>query len=245
MPKDRVRIGRLIAEGLAIVVSILAAFAIDAWWDVFQERQRLDKVLAGLDAGLSESVIQIERNLAMVLEDGDRLRSFLTQSPRQAADIPFDSTYFTLQSIWRPNTEENHLTFLGTALEDPGLKSLEDVELARGMASWRVQVDEVEERGVQLALLEVEVLKALGRHPEVAQMLAGINLHAVAMGGVITEADRPGVSGEVMTRVREDREIVALGAAKSLEQQVHLLVLELLRQESESLRSLVRTARAR
>ena len=57
--------------------------------------------------------------------------------------------------------------------------------------------------------------------------------------------DVVGVDREVMVRVREDQEIVALGAAKSLQQRVQLLTLEQLRHESDSLRSLVHAALAR
>ncbi len=39
---------RLLAEGAAIVVSILLAFGIDAWWDDRQERIEERKILLGL-----------------------------------------------------------------------------------------------------------------------------------------------------------------------------------------------------
>ena len=40
--------GRLIAEGGAIVVSILLAFAIDAWWEERQERVEEQQILQDL-----------------------------------------------------------------------------------------------------------------------------------------------------------------------------------------------------
>jgi hypothetical protein len=44
----RISVPRLIAEGSAIVVSILLAFSIDAWWDARQEREIVDDLLLGL-----------------------------------------------------------------------------------------------------------------------------------------------------------------------------------------------------
>jgi hypothetical protein len=44
----QVSIRRLIAEGSAIVVSILFAFSIDAWWDERQERDVVQDLLVGL-----------------------------------------------------------------------------------------------------------------------------------------------------------------------------------------------------
>ncbi len=47
---------RLFTEATAIVLSILAAFMIDAWWDDVQQRKHLETVLASLEAGFTEAI---------------------------------------------------------------------------------------------------------------------------------------------------------------------------------------------
>ena len=78
MTQDRARITRLVAEGLAIIVSILFAFSIDAWWDASQENRRVDGVLASLDAGLAESISQLEERIRGISRDAARVRRRLS-----------------------------------------------------------------------------------------------------------------------------------------------------------------------
>ena len=42
--------GRLVAEGAAIVISILLAFSIDAWWDNRKDIAEEREILLGLEA---------------------------------------------------------------------------------------------------------------------------------------------------------------------------------------------------
>ncbi|MFT5452858.1 MAG: hypothetical protein ACI9N9_002356, partial [Enterobacterales bacterium] len=50
---------RILAEGAAIIVSILLAFSIDAWWEGREEDKRGQLYLLGL----REDIIQIEDEL--------------------------------------------------------------------------------------------------------------------------------------------------------------------------------------
>jgi hypothetical protein len=56
---------RLIAEGLAIVVSILLAFAIDAWWEQRQDTAEERRILVSLRDEFTEiRALLNERSLA-------------------------------------------------------------------------------------------------------------------------------------------------------------------------------------
>jgi len=55
---------RIVVEGSAIVVSILLAFAIDAWWDAHQDRQEEQRVLAGLKEELESNLARIDVELS-------------------------------------------------------------------------------------------------------------------------------------------------------------------------------------
>jgi hypothetical protein len=237
MSHDRARITRLVAEGLAIVLSILLAFAIDAWWDASQEQRRVDGVLITLEAGLAESISQLDERISVISRDAELVRRFMSSSPAGAVSIPFDSTRFILLGMWRPHTADNNLTFVEAAIGDEGLRALDDPELAAAVASWHVEVTELRELASQLASLEVEILTALGRHPEVAQML----LRAGEGDGVNAPgSDIIGVSGEVMARVRQDPEVTALVAAKTQRWRYQVRVMGRLREASQSILGLIR-----
>ncbi len=59
----RLPLTRIFAEGIAIVVSILLAFAIDAWWDGSREREREATVLEGLQTEFEANRERLEYNL--------------------------------------------------------------------------------------------------------------------------------------------------------------------------------------
>jgi hypothetical protein len=84
---DRLRISwpRILAEGTAIVVSILLAFWIQAWWEGRQEENRQSNYLASLRASLS-----IHRsNLAANMDYASTLR----ESARSLLKISIDPEY--------------------------------------------------------------------------------------------------------------------------------------------------------
>ena len=58
-------IGRVVVEGLVIVVSILLAFTIDAWWDSKQERDERASVLSALRADFSNTIVHLDQVHAM------------------------------------------------------------------------------------------------------------------------------------------------------------------------------------
>ena len=60
---------RLSAEAAAIVLSILVAFAIDAWWNRTQEERRLVATLETLEAGFAEHLRLVGENYEIANEN--------------------------------------------------------------------------------------------------------------------------------------------------------------------------------
>ncbi len=226
---------RLVAEGVAIVLSILVAFAIDAAWDATQQERHLRRVLESLEAGLSESLSLIDNNIESVSGDLALLRRFVIHEPNGVKQIPADSTYATLESIWRPNTSDNNTTLLRSTLEDESLKLMEDPALQAGIIRWREDVNELDERSGLMAAAEQPALKALGRYPEIGRMMADFRWGATQ--GLI-------VSAAAMQAAREDPEVFAIASMKSFGMEVQLYYLRSLRTRSDSLLALVRSAQA-
>lgn len=80
---------RILPEGAAIVVSILLAFWIDAWWDSRVERQHLVEFLSSFREELIESRQDIERTLELsvdVLKTTDQV--FLLLADPETVDAP-------------------------------------------------------------------------------------------------------------------------------------------------------------
>ena len=55
---------RISAEGAAIVVSILLAFSIEAWWDDYQDRGEEQGILLGLKSEFEQNLAFIEIELS-------------------------------------------------------------------------------------------------------------------------------------------------------------------------------------
>jgi len=55
---------RLIVEGVVIVLSILLAFAIDAWWSERQERIEEAEILLGLKQEFTDTRIVLEQQIS-------------------------------------------------------------------------------------------------------------------------------------------------------------------------------------
>ncbi len=133
---------RLTAEGALIVVSILLAFWIDAWWDERQEAQEKLEILVSL-----RYEFEAHRSVLARAEEawGERARSMerLLQSAR-SSDAPPPAVMDTLL---------RHLTWAGTW--DPGsgardaliasgrLELIDNLGLRNQLAAWQGVVDEV------------------------------------------------------------------------------------------------------
>ncbi len=81
---------RLIAEGAVIVVSILFAFAVDAWWDARQERVREETYIRQLVAEL-EGTLENNANFGERADAIDWAAARLVQSYYEATPPPRDS----------------------------------------------------------------------------------------------------------------------------------------------------------
>ena len=236
---------RVGVEGVVIVGSILLAFGVQAWWDVRQERSHLDAVLAGLEEGYVEHLALLDENIEYVSADQERLRRFIEMDPAGAARIPPDQTWSTLESIWRPGTSDDNITFLLAALQDESLKSVREPSLQRAIASWQAQVDELRERVGQMVATEHEALRSLARHPDVTLALAspaeaetvGIAVFSAAQD---TRTLHVELSGEVMRRVRSDPDVMSIAGMKAFLSRIHIMTLRDLRAAADSVLDILR-----
>ena len=140
---------RILAEGFAIVVGILLAFSIDAWWQQRSDLEKARVLMQGLQADFESS----QRHLEMWLAGNIRIRKALTDF---LAEI--HSTVDEIDSIL---VDAVHLAWLAAAVGTPTYNPTEstlraaissgqielllDVKLRNLLAVWGQQVDDTRE----------------------------------------------------------------------------------------------------
>ncbi|MEQ8330401.1 MAG: hypothetical protein RH859_08080 [Longimicrobiales bacterium] len=136
-----VRIG---TEGLAIVVSILIAFSIDAWWDGRQERARETVLLNGLLSDFRAS----EESLDWAIELSGRVvaasEALLEVEPAAAMEMSpayLDSLLYVVTGL-DLFTPSNGI--LSSLVASEGLAVISDAELRFDLARWLQRLGDVE-----------------------------------------------------------------------------------------------------
>jgi hypothetical protein len=246
----RIPWSRLLAESIAVILSILAAFAIDAWWDQRQADGLERELLATLETSFEEN-----RRLAHeVMQEARRqhllLSRFVDMTLAEASAIPEDSVYHYLRGLWRPNYVNrgsvgslaggnlNNASILAT-LEAGRLALLADSRLLGALAEWQGLVADLEERNAEIIVLEREVLSAMARHPELQAALAGGFTESSGEFRSFA-AEMPRLSGAVARRVREDNEVMSRAARKGFYSRIQVDFLEDLEAQADAILLLVR-----
>jgi len=144
-------------EGAVIVLSILLAFGIDAWWDASQERRDEQQVLQGLETEFANLELELEEGVVRYERVARHIELLLDSLP-VTPDLPLsrlDSAIF-------------NLTYDGTF--DPGagthsalvasgrLGLIRDPELRARLSSWQSVMDEVVDNEVIMRTFVATVL---------------------------------------------------------------------------------------
>ena len=79
---------RIFAEGAAIVVSILLAFAIQAWWEGANERDEEQRILSALCSEFTANLEQIESELQYRAAANQYIQAIFDAANDQAAAVP-------------------------------------------------------------------------------------------------------------------------------------------------------------
>lgn len=141
---------RLLAEAVAIVLSILLAFAIDAWWDNRRDRQAEHLLLQRLKADFTE----IQSAILMIeAEHRETSAACLTlMSIPEGSPVPSTAEYdrmvalvFLTSRTFNPGSGAV-AAFLGSE----GAKLVDNQPLAHLLLSWSGLVEELQEEDVFL-----------------------------------------------------------------------------------------------
>jgi type II secretory pathway pseudopilin PulG len=143
----RERLARLLVEGLVIVASILAAFALDRWWESVRARREEQQVLQALDAEFRAARDQLENSLALhqrILHSVELVREELDQGVRDGAPfVVLPDTSLAL--LYIPPTTQLTLGTLDGLVGSAHLGVIRDAELRSSLAAWGSTLDELTE----------------------------------------------------------------------------------------------------
>jgi hypothetical protein len=191
-------------EAVAIVLSILMAFAIDAWWaekkendveqvallalrnDFMASREQLAGVLFSLESARTDFAhFQSVTSAELVEIDPGTIRKFLTAL---AKNHTFDPVTATLDAL----------------VNDGRLGLISDTQLLTQLSNWRRSLDNIEDISSELRSESIRVRRAMERHggPFVRWKRSMNNFE------VLSRAD-----GETMANLRQDADF--MGAARS------------------------------
>lgn len=133
---------RIFAEGIAIVVSILLAFWIDAWWAAGREREEVQGMLSAVleDFQRSKSWVENRRTFAMAKQNS--IFKLIELSQEQSAEFDETSIDVLLSEIGWFQSEVPVVTSALNALISSGkLGSVETDALRRDISDWPSDIE--------------------------------------------------------------------------------------------------------
>lgn len=160
------------AEGTAIIVSILLAFAIDAWWDERGERRQEAALMHGLHADFQASQAHLERWLAgnRAVEDASSELLDQLRMADRGAPVSVNGRLF-LGVLSSPTYSPTDAT-LGAALSSGKIELLGSLELRKELAAWEQLLADTSEDEVMIRqILTQRLIPVLSRQQRLGYLL--------------------------------------------------------------------------
>jgi hypothetical protein len=149
---------RTITEGVAIVASILLAFAIDAWWQRRAELEQADALVVSLYADFQASQAHLERWLVgnrRIHSATTELLDQITSAERgEEISVPIE---LIVGAIGAPTYSPTDST-LDAAVSSGQIELIEDSEIRSILALWRQQLADTSEDEILIREIVVHQL---------------------------------------------------------------------------------------
>ena len=127
---------RIALEGIVIVVSILLAFAIDAWWDERNERLEETEVLLGLKSEFSRYRGEISNSIKYYANNRPLIAELIVATRKGSWDsetLNFDAA---LNTIYDPKSHDFGGGVLDALINSGRLEIISDYNLRVRLANW-------------------------------------------------------------------------------------------------------------
>ena len=224
---------RILAEGTAIVLSILLAFGIEAWWSGSRERGDEQELLTALYEELGVNEALLTENVQILEDQSGLLRTLLAMSPAEVAAIPPDSVNDQVLTLFRRTfSSELAVGSLNSAMSSGNIALIRGSDIRSGLAQYEARNRDVAEVGAAVVDVTVAATVALGRYPEFTEAVARL---PDSRGVPVSEA--------TLMAIRSDSEIVGLLSAKAFFWSLYATELEGVLDELRAVRALIGAAR--
>ena len=151
-------------EAVAIVLSILLAFAIDAWWAEKRERDVEHEALQSLQRDFLSS----RETLAWVVRGLTDARvsfaRFQSATPAELAKMNPDTIRTLIGGLVITNTFDPVSATLDALISDGRLTLISDPQLVRHLSNWQVALDNNEDLSFELRAASLRVRRATELH---------------------------------------------------------------------------------
>ena len=135
---------RIFAEGAAIVVSILLAFGIEAWWQDRQDRQVEQSILSSLldeFRGLEKMLDHERRTQQAILDATNRL---LRAALKSDSELEKDSIDRNLADIgWAGDETDWNMAVLNGLIASGDISLVSNAKLRRELAIWPAWIERI------------------------------------------------------------------------------------------------------
>ncbi|MGB5492471.1 MAG: hypothetical protein WBM76_16720 [Woeseiaceae bacterium] len=221
---------RIAVEATAIVISILLAFAIDAWWADKKERDVEHRTLQALRSDLIASNEELDRLLQGLADARTNFARFQSATPAELIKIDPEAVRPIVISLVTP-ASFNPITATHDALSNDGrLGLISDPELLRHLSNWQRALDDIEANSIDLHAESVRVLRSMeiygGPFIRWRQSLDGLEV-----------LQRP--DGEVLAVLRQDSDFMGKARMHQYTLSGYLLELRRLDENLESMLALL------
>jgi hypothetical protein len=138
---------RILAEGVAIVVSILLAFAIDAWWEEFQDDVDTRENLVDVQAEFRTYEAELRSRRALWNEYEGSMGRLLAATVSGVAPQPAVMDTLVHDLTWA-STFDPGTGALDALIASGRLEFLDDLQLRSSLAAWKGVAEEVRDNEV-------------------------------------------------------------------------------------------------
>ena len=154
----------VVVEALAIVVSILLAFSIDAWWTERKERDIEHAALLELRSDLVESRDQLARVLRSLESAREQFFHFQSSTPEELVETDPEQVRWIITGLVKNHTFDPVTATFDALANDGRLGLISEPRLLRQLSRWQRDLDNIVDISFELRAESVLVRRAMQVH---------------------------------------------------------------------------------
>ncbi len=211
---------RLTIEATAIVVSILLAFSIDAWWSNLQEREAEDIALRSLRDDFESSRIELADRIQSMQGSRIHFRTFQSASLEDLGTLQQAVAEQMLASLHTGGTFDAYLGTLDAIAADGRLALIRDSGIRRLLSKWTKAMKDIEEDNMAVRSGSIRVRAKM--EPYGGPFFTGF----VGESGPPASDIFPRANGSIVAKLRSDASFVSAVRSHQFSISIYLMELE-------------------